>query len=687
MGWGTGRGARKGLDMTMRRPVEARKNAAGADPADESRLRVVVEGIEPQIDGGRFPIKRVVGETVVVEADAFAEGHDRIVCLLRHGRAGDAERREIEMRPLGNDRWRGEFHVSHEGHYAYGVEAWADAWRTWCRDLEKRLEGGQKDLAVDLRIGAELVRDAAKRAGGDDARRLLELASRVEKAEEAALEEELLALMTRYPDRSRSTRSQKELLVQVDRERARFSSWYEVFPRSCAAEPGRHGTLKDVEARILPYLARLGFDVLYLPPIHPIGRTKRKGRNNTHPATPGDVGSPWAIGAVEGGHKAIHKELGTIEDFRSLVASASDLGIEVALDIALQCSADHPYVKEHPEWFRRRPDGTVRYAENPPKKYEDIYPFDFECEASRELWEELLSIFRFWIGEGVRIFRVDNPHTKPFAFWEWCIAEIKKEQKDVLFLSEAFTRPKVMYRLAKVGFTQSYGYFAWRNTSWELREYFTELTQTDVREFLRPNLWPNTPDILTEHLQTGGRPAFLTRLVLAATLGASYGIYGPAFELCEATPLESGSEEYLDSEKYQIRRWDLESEESLADVIARVNRIRRENPALQTDRGLRFHDVDNEMLLCYSKRSEQNLVVTVANLDPHHKHSGYLELDFEELGLEPGRPIQVHDLLSDARYLWQEGRNYVELDPHVMPAHIFRVRRKVRTEHDFDYFL
>jgi starch synthase (maltosyl-transferring) len=671
--------------MTVRRPVD-RKRAAGRDLAEESLRRVVVDGVEPQVDGGLFPIKRVVGETVVVEADAFADGHDRIVCLLRHGRADAAERREVEMRPLGNDRWRGEFRVTAEGKHAYGIEAWVDAWRSWQRDLRKRLEAGQEDLSVDLRIGADLVRAAAERAPAEDGRRLRELASRVETDADAALEDELAALMTRYPDRTHATRFPRELLVVVDRERARFSSWYEVFPRSAGTEPG-HGSLRDVEARILPYVADLGFDVLYLPPIHPIGRTKRKGPNNAVRAGPSDPGSPWAIGAAEGGHKAIHPDLGTIEDFRSLVAAASDAGVEVALDIALQCSADHPYVKEHPEWFRRRPDGTVRYAENPPKKYEDIYPFDFSCERWRELWEELLSIFRHWTGEGVRIFRVDNPHTKPFAFWEWCIAEIKREHPDVLFLAEAFTRPKVMYRLAKLGFTQSYTYFAWRNASWELREYFTELTGTGVREFLRPNLWPNTPDILSEYLQTGGRPAFLVRLLLAGTLGASYGIYGPAFELCEAEAREPGSEEYRDSEKYEVRRRDLASEESLSDVVRRLNRIRHENPALQADEGLRFHDVDNEMLLCFSKRSGENLVVVVANLDPHHTHSGWMSLDFADLGLEQGKPIQVHDLLSDARYLWQEGRNYVELDPRVMPAHIFRVRRKVRTEHDFDYYL
>ena len=452
--------------------------------------------------------------------------------------------------------------------------------------------------------------------------------------------------------------------------------------------PGEHGTFRDVVNR-LPYVASMGFDVLYLPPIHPIGNTRRKGKNNIVIAEADDVGSPWAIGSEEGGHKAVHPRLGTLEDFRNLVAKAGEYGIEVAIDIAYQCSPDHPYAKEHPEWFRLRPDGTVQYAENPPKKYEDIYPFDFETENWRELWEELKSVIGFWIDQGVRIFRVDNPHTKPFDFWEWMIAGIKEEYPETIFLSEAFTRPKVMYRLAKVGFTQSYTYFAWRNSKWELMDYFRELTKTDVREYFRASLWPNTPDILTEQLQFGGRPAFMTRLVLAATLGASYGIYGPAFELCENRPLAPGREEYLDSEKYEIRHWDIDRPDSLQEFIGVVNRIRRENPCLQEDGNLAFHPVDNEQMIAYTKATDDlsSMILTVVNLDPHHPQSGWVDLPLERLGLDPAVPFQGHDLVSGARYLWHGGRVYFLLNPAEVPAHIVRIRRRVRTERDFDYYM
>jgi len=429
--------------------------------------------------------------------------------------------------------------------------------------------------------------------------------------------------------------------------------------------------------------------VLYFPPIHPIGRTHRKGKNNISGAGPDDPGSPWAIGSEEGGHKDVHPQLGTLEDFRQLVAKAGEHGMEIAIDLAFHCTPDHPYVKEHPEWFRWRPDRTVQYAENPPKKYEDIYPLNFESKKWQELWNELKDVVLFWIDQGGRIFRVDNPHTKPFHFWKWLIGEIKKDHPDVIFLSEAFTRPKVMYQLAKLGFTQSYTYFAWRNTKWELSQYFTELTQSEGREYLRPILWPNTPDILTEYLQMGGQPAFMARLVLAATLGASYGIYGPAFELCENRPKEPGSEEYLDSEKYEIKNWDISRADSLRDFITRVNRIRRENPALHGDWSLCFHSTDNDHLICYSKQTDDcsNVIFVVVNLDPHHTQAGWVELSLPELGINQQVPYQVHDLLSDARYLWHGPRNYVELNPQVVPAQIFRVRRKVRTERDFDYFM
>jgi starch synthase (maltosyl-transferring) len=656
-----------------------------------SRQRVVIENVSPEIDGGRFPMKRTVGQTVRVEADIHTDGHDLITALLMHRESDSLTWSETPMIPMVNDRWTGAFRVASVGRTVYTLNAWIARVRTWQRDLAKKIEAGQ-EISVDLLVGALLAEDAAKRARGADRRKLLSFARTLRPGETrgvpecatAALDEELGALA----DRTLATRFGRELPVVVERERARFGAWYELFPRSCSSEPGRHGTFKDVEER-LPSIAAMGFDVLYLPPIHPIGRTNRKGRNNATVAGPEDVGSPWAIGAAEGGHKAVHPQLGTVEEFAELVRSARDHGIEIAMDIAFQCAPDHPYVTAHPEWFRMRPDGTVQYAENPPKKYEDIIPFDFDTPRWMELWEELKSIVRFWAGHGVRIFRVDNPHTKPFAFWEWLIAEIQREHPDAIFLAEAFTRPKVMYRLAKAGFSQSYTYFAWRNTKPEIEAYFRDLTQTEVREYFRPALWPNTPDILTEQLQYGGRPAFMARLVLAATLGATYGIYGPAFELCEHEATAPGREEYLDSEKYEIRTWDTDRPDSLKEFIALVNRIRRESPPLQSDDNLRFHTVDNDQLIAYSKSADDGsgTILVVVNLDPRHTQSGWVELPLEEFGLGDAAPFQGHDLLSGARFLWQGRRFYVALDPFTVPAHIIRLRRRVRTEKDFDYFM
>ncbi len=662
-------------------------------PFSPNPARVVVERVTPEIDGGRFAIKRTVGESVLVEADIFADGHEVVAGVLLYRREGALGWHEVEMEALPNDRWRGCFVASEMGCYRYTVEGFIDPFETWRRDFEKRVEAGQ-DARADLMAGARLVAAASERASGADAMRLAELEallrqpSDLESAIAAVLDDELSRLMRRYRERLWGVRYERELGVIVERERARFSSWYEMFPRSSSPEPNRHGTFRDCEAR-LPYVARMGFDVLYFPPIHPIGVTHRKGKNNQIACGPNDPGSPWAIGGAEGGHKAVHPQLGTLEDFRRLVAKAREAGLEIALDIAFQCSPDHPYVKQHPSWFKWRPDGTIQYAENPPKKYEDIFPLNFDTPDWEELWEELKSVVMFWVEQGVRIFRVDNPHTKPFAFWEWLIGEVRAACPEAIFLSEAFTRPKVMYRLAKLGFSQSYSYFAWRNTKSEIVQYFTELTQTEVSEFFRANLWPNTPDILTEYLQWGGRPAFMIRLVLAATLGASYGIYGPAFELCEDRPLEAGKEEYLDSEKYEIRYWDLEHPDSLAGLIARVNRIRRENPALQWDSRLRFHDVDNDQLVCFSKVTEDlsNVIIVVVNLDYRYRQSGWVELELGSLGLDAGEPYQVHDLLGEARYLWQGPRNYVELDPATLPAHIFRVRKRLRREDDFEYFL
>ncbi len=655
--------------------------------------RVVIENVAPEIDGGRFPIKRVIGEAVTVEADIFTHGHTQLSCTLLYRRQDEAAWQTAPMQPLGNDRWQGCFSAAAMGGYVYTLRAVEDHFQTWRVDLAKRIAARQ-DLSTDMLIGAALVSDAARRAQGEDRKKLLALAARLEEeratelGRELAQSAELAQLMARHLDQTAATTYERELRVVVDREKARFSSWYEMFPRSAAEKQGHSGAFADCEAR-LPYVAGMGFDVLYLPPIHPIGRSHRKGRNNAPEASKGDPGSPWAIGSEEGGHTAIEPSLGTLEDFRHLLQKAEEHGIEVALDIAFQCSPDHPWVREHPEWFKRRPDGSIQYAENPPKKYEDIYPLEFETEDWQALWQALKEVFLFWIRQGVRIFRVDNPHTKPFAFWEWLIGDVKERRPEVIFLSEAFTRPRIMYRLAKLGFTQSYSYFPWRNTKRELTDYFMSLTQTEVKEYFRPNLWPNTPDILTEYLQTGGRPGFISRLVLAATLGASYGIYGPAFELCEDSAREPGSEEYLDSEKYEARHWEIDSPDSLSEFIGVVNRIRRDNAALQSNDSLAFHHIDNEELICYSKRSAdgENTLLMVVNLDPHHRHSGWAHLDLEVLGLPPEASYQVHDLLTGSRFLWHGAANYVELDPHVAPAHIFRVRRHVRSEHDFEYFL
>ncbi len=662
--------------------------------SDQGRQRVVLEGVRPEIDCGSFPIKRTVGEEVVVEVDAFADGHEALTVLLRYRPETVQQWTDVPMEFLGNDRWRASFPVTMVGRYRYTVTGWVDRFVTWRRDLLKKIEA-QQDVQVDLLIGAKLVDEASGRATTQEGRVLATRSKELRSQEtpdserlRIALSAEVETLMAKYPDRRFVSTYDRELSVVVDREKARFSAWYEMFPRSCSLKPGQHGTFKDCEAR-LPYIASMGFDVLYLPPIHPIGLTHRKGKNNAPTADPGDPGSPWAIGALEGGHTSIHPELGTLQDFRKLIEQARAYGIEIAMDVAFQCSPDHPYVKEHREWFRIRPDGTVQYAEKPPKKYQDIVPLDFETDQWWELWNELRRVIVYWIEQGVLIFRVDNPHTKPFAFWEWVIREVKQTHPAVIFLSEAFTRPKVMSRLAKLGFTQSYNYFPWRNTKSELTQYFTELTQTEVREFLRPNLWPNTPDILTEQLQHGGRPAFASRFVLAATLGASYGIYGPAFELGEHVPYQTGSEEYLNSEKYEIRQWNLDHPDSLRELIGSVNRIRGENPALQNDWSLRFHEVANDQLLCYSKCTSDwsNVILLVVNLSPHHVHSGWVELDLESLGLDAEHPFQVHDLLTNAHYMWQGPRNYIELDPHSVPAHIFRIRRRIHTERDFDYYL
>ena len=659
--------------------------------ADQYTQRIWIENLQPCIDCGQFPVKRTVGETVRVSADIFTDGHDALQAVMCYREASSFQWIEVPMSFEGNDRYTASFTVTTVGFYQYTVRAWLDPFTTWREGLRKKFQAGQ-DVESELMEGGQILRGCAGRASESDLRWLHERADFLvgsgTQADRTALAlgDELRFLAVRCLDRSGAASHEPPLVVKVDREKARFSAWYELFPRSASREPGRHGTFKDVES-LLPMIASMGFDVLYLPPIHPIGRVKRKGPNNSLTAGPDDPGSPWAIGAAEGGHKAVHPDLGSMEDFEHLVEAAKAHGLETALDLAYQCAPDHPYVSEHPEWFMYRPDGTIKYAENPPKKYQDVYPLNFENENWKALWEELKSVVEFWIDRGVRIFRVDNPHTKPLRFWQWLITEIHKKHPDVIFLAEAFTRPKVMNALAKAGFTQSYTYFTWRNTRRELTEYLTELTQTELKEYFRPNFFTNTPDILPEYLQFGGRGAFMARLVLAATSSSSYGIYG-SFELCEGRAVP-GTEEYLDSEKYQIRQWDWDRPGNIRDFIARVNKIRKENPALHGNDRLRFYETENDHVIFYCKTTPDlsNIILVAVNLDPYQKHDAWVHVPIEALGIGPREVYQVHDLMGDGRYFWQGSRNFVRLDPASTPAHIFTIRRRLKTEHDFDYFM
>ena len=683
-----------------------------AGPRDErGRRRVVIEHVWPEIDAGRFPIKRTVGEQVTVSADIFADGHDLLAGVVKYrcvpgpkapGRvlSDPPAWQEIPLTARDNDRWDATFIVTELGEYEYTIEAWVDRFSSWLKDLVAKADVGQ-DVSSELLEGAELIQAAVGRLKptGEKGRlkaaptgeeavgsgfsrteadvRLLETADLLRSDAPqvariwAAKDPKLRALMDARPDRSASTTSDRALRCVVDSIRARFGAWYEMFPRSVTPDASRSGTFREAEARLAD-IAAMGFDVVYLPPVHPIGDTYRKGRNNALLASPGDPGSPWAIGAAAGGHTAIDPGLGTLDDFDRFVRLANRLGLDVALDIAIQTSPDHPWVREHPEWFRHRPDGSIKHAENPPKKYQDIYPINFESAEWEPLWYALRDIFLFWIEHGVRIFRVDNPHTKSFRFWEWVIAGIRRTYPDAIFLAEAFTRPNVMRYLAKAGFTQSYTYFTWKNTAHELREYMTELTRTELQEYMRPNFFANTPDILHEYLQTGGRTAFEVRLILAATLAANYGIYS-GFELCENVPVRKGSEEYLDSEKYQIKPRDWNRSDSLRELIARVNEIRHSHPALQQNATLAFHHTDNPQLLWFSKsvpeRSER--VFVVVNADPHWMQHGWVQMPTWEMGISPGARYSVEDLLDGARYTWRGEWNYVRLDPAERVAHIF----------------
>ena len=666
----------------------------------EGRHRVVIEEIQPQIEAGRYPAKRVLGDIVEISAAIFADGHDHVAARLLYRHKSQHKPIAIPFTAVNNDIWAAKFPVDQLGTWYFTIEAWIDHFDTWVHDLGKRLAAqpdpqqptqqvGPQDIPLALRIGANLIDAASSRATGSDTTRLKLFARQFRSLAEENRPfytppplAEIIDLMAKYPDLSFSTTYPTELPLWVDRERARYSSWYELFPRSASSTPGKHGTLADVETH-LPEIAAMGFDILYMPPIHPIGVAFRKGPNNSVTAQPGDEGSPWAIGAPEGGHTAIHPKLGTLADFDSLVAAAKANNLELALDIAFQCSPDHPWVKEHPEWFNHRPDGTIQYAENPPKKYQDIYPLNFESSDWRALWAALYGVFKFWIDHGVRVFRVDNPHTKALPFWEWCIAEVHKSTPEAIFLAEAFTRPHVMYSLAKGGFTQSYTYFTWRTDKPGLQEYFEEITTPPVSDFFRPNVWPNTPDILHEQLQNPDpiqrRAIFQQRVILAATLSANYGIYGPAYELLEWRPAEpsagkTGSEEYLDSEKYQIRSWDRTSPDSIAPLITQLNQIRSTNPALQRNETLHFHPCDNPQILCYSKSTpaHANSILMAVNLDPSNEQAATINLDMGKLGLPWQGPFIVEDLLTGTRYNWHDQWNYVALKP-TATAHIFRI--------------
>ncbi len=668
----------------------------------EGRSRVVIEDVKPQVDCGRYPARKILGDRVTVSAAIFADGHDHLAARVMYRHQSERRWRSVPMMAVGNDVWSASFEVNKIGMWQFTVQGWVDHFDTWTSDLTKRLAAQpavddpdaaakSQNIPLALQTGALLLEHTAKRASGTDAKQLTELVASLRwMAEQNAatyeypLSEQVQALAAQYPDLSFATKYAAELPIWVDRQKARYSTWYELFPRSASPVPGQHGTFADVEAQ-LPEIAAMGFDVLYLPPIHPIGTAFRKGPNNSVTAAEGDEGSPWAIGAKEGGHTSVHPKLGTLKDFDHLVAAATAHNMEVALDMAFQVSPDHPWVKEHPEWFITRPDGSIQYAENPPKKYQDIYPLNFESTEWRALWDELHSVFEFWIKRNVKIFRVDNPHTKGLPFWEWCIGELREKYPEVLFLAEAFTRPHVMYSLAKAGFTQSYTYFTWRTTKVELQTYLEELTQPPVSDFFEPNFWPNTPDILHKSLQDGGRAAFMQRLILAATLTANYGIYGPAYELGENAPMapspgKTESEEYLNSEKYEIRQRDRNQPQSLVGLITNVNNIRRANPALQSNGSLHFHTVDNSSVMSYSKSALNsdgitNTILVAINLDPKQEQAGWIDLDLGVLGIPYNENFDVEDLLTGTHYTWHDRSNYVALRPEVQPAHIFRITR------------
>lgn len=635
----------------------------------KGQSRVVIENVQPQVDGGLYPAKRTVGEQVTVTADIFGDGHDHIRAHLFFKKEGASKWEVKELVPSYNDSWYATFPVNEKGKYIFTVKAWVDHFDTWYDGFKKKA-AAKVDVTVELMEGAiflEKLKDS-------------KLSSAIQKLKDKdqyksiafVLTDEFRDIVHHHPLVEYETSYDKELEVVVEHKKANYSTWYELFPRSASLE-GKHGTFKDV-IKLLPRVAAMGFDVLYLPPIHPIGKMNRKGKNNNVRSQPGEPGSPWAIGSDEGGHKSLHAELGTLDDYKKLIAEAKKLKIDIAMDVAFQCAPDHPYVKEHPDWFRQRPDGTIQYAENPPKKYQDIYPFNFESDDWKNLWDELLSVFLYWIDQGVKVFRVDNPHTKPIMFWKWLIAEVNKKHEDIIFLSEAFTKPKVMASLAKIGYTQSYTYFTWRVSKQEIIEYMNELVHGPSRNYFRPNFWPNTPDILPYHLQHQGENIFILRVALAATLSSSYGMYGPAYEFGDNVPMQ-GKEEYYDSEKYEVKHHDWKKTNRLTDIITILNRARKENAALQSTWNIQFCHCENPNLLAYVKATDDlsSMVLIVVNLDPYNRQWGYIQLPKDRLKLSDRINVKLHDLMTDEHYTWTQEWNYTEIDPFKMPFHLFKL--------------
>lgn len=645
----------------------------------KKQQRVLIENIEPQLNGGEFPIKRVIDEFVNVKADILADGHDVLQACLIVNLPNSRKKEEYRLTAEYNDRYFGQFTVKKQGYYSYYIEAWIDHALNWQHGIEAKLKDGQH-VTSELLDGVQYLDYVKKKTKSKDNKAYLsnlktyfQSKDNYDKAIEEAISIKLRELFEAYPQKKFSAKS-KKMQVYVDREKARFSTWYEFFPRSASEEKGQHGTFKDCE-RLLPKIAEMGFDTLYFPPIHPIGEKNRKGKNNTTTAQEDDSGVPWAIGFKLGGHKSIHPELGSEKDFSNLIKQAKKYGLEIAMDIALQAAPDHPYLESHPEWFKFRPDGTIQYAENPPKKYQDIVNFNFETEKADELWKELLSIGKYWAKKGINIFRVDNPHTKPFLFWNWFIEEIKKNYPDTLFLAEAFSRPKIMQQLGKQGFSQSYTYFTWRVEKHELIDYVSELTQTEMKEYFRPNFWPNTPDINPYHLQGANEAMHILRYALAATLSSNTGLYGPVYEyrITDAVP---GKEEYANSEKYEIKQWDWTKENKITHLISKINHIRKEEKALQQTNNIDFCAIENEKLIAYCKwddRMESKLLIVV-NLDPYYTQKGTVRLAYDSLGIPYGHPVSVHDLVTSNTYEWHQEWNYVELHP-TLPFHIFKIKQ------------